>query len=909
METRSQTLVSSPAYYQYWGKAKKDQLQPGSEYHLLAYHSLDVAAVGWQLMNPANKLCQDLAEFLQIQPAQLQRLFTFALALHDLGKFAGAFQALKVFETNDLQQFKVRRPYDGAKARHDMLGWAIWRMAVDDVLDLQRLTGLMIAPARIEKGLVTLLQTTWGHHGKPVLHGRDVELEDHLVDANIQHATEFVKDVSALIQPQWPTDLFTPETQQRFRQISWHLAGLGILADWLGSDTRFFLYENTHRTLDEYWRLALERATRVVVETGLFVANPVEPFSTFKQQFGFEPTPLQQWASEVPIQSGPQIFILEDVTGAGKTEAALTLTHRLMAADLADGFYFGLPSMATSNAMFKRVLRHYKQMYKDKVPNIVLAHGARDMEQSFRDLLRSSEFSDSNYLPDEPTATAVCHQWFADSRKKALLAPVGVGTLDQALLAVLPRRHQAVRMVGLHRKVLIFDEVHAADEYMLVLLQDLLQLHARQGGCAILLTATLAKQQRQALVNAWQDVLGATAVTEPNNAFPLATQLGQQGLVQTALASRADVSRQVKLVCLHSVEACFDTIATAVSAGQSTVWIRNSVADAIAAYQLVSAKFPERCLLFHSRFTLLDRQAIEQQVLTTLGKASTATMRAGKIIITTQVFQESLDADADVMISDLCPIDDLIQRTGRLHRHTRDYSGSYQPGIKDQRSSPVLYLHGPEFTESPKTNWLSAQFRDTELVYRSPGRLWLGLRVLLQQGGIRLPEDARLLIEAVYGEKASQDIPEALLNAEQLNAGEIQRKTNKALQHTIEWQKGYCAESHVKWTEDNSEISTRYSDIESVEVVVLKRAPTGQIRLWASEQQHALALSKLKLPKYHAYKLHDFSAAYPAIAEQLISRFRLTSFTQFWLAEDDLIYQYDVLKGFSTRKDTSTEVK
>ncbi|OBP13651.1 hypothetical protein A5320_17145 [Rheinheimera sp. SA_1] len=893
--------MTTASYMGYWGKAKKDPEQAGPEYHLLAYHSLDVAAVGWQLLNPDNKLCQELADFLQLQPAQLQSLFTFALAIHDLGKFTGAFQALKTFDTTDLHQFKVRRPYDGAKARHDMLGWALWRMAIDEDLDLLQLTGLSLAEAKIDKGLVTLFQTTWGHHGKPVQQGRNVELEDHLVDANIQHATEFIKDVASLFKPQWSAHFFTPEIQQRFRQISWHLAGIGILADWVGSDTCFFQYQKSAVSLADYWLVALDHAKLAVADTGLFDTFPVEPFSTFKQQFGFEPTPLQQWAAEVPIQNCPQLFVLEDVTGAGKTEAALTLTQRIMAADLADGFYFGLPSMATSNAMFKRILRHYHQMYQGNAPSIVLAHGARDMEQSFRDLFQTSAFSDADYLPDEPTATAVCHQWFADSRKKALLAPVGVGTLDQALLAVLPRRHQALRMIGLHRKVLIFDEVHAADEYMLVLLQDLLQLHARQGGSVILLTATLAERQRKELITRWLDVFGLTAPTESNNSFPLATQVGNQSVLQSALSSREDVCRQLQVVFLHSVAACLARVEAAVSLGQSIVWIRNSVADALTAYQLVSTQFPGQCLLFHSRFTLLDRQTTESSVLTILGKTSTVKERAGKIIITTQVFQESLDADADVMISDICPIDDLIQRAGRLHRHTRDTHGCYQSGIQDQRQKPVLYLHCPEFSESPDTNWLSAQFRNTELVYRSPGRLWLGLRVLMQHGAIRMPEDARLLIESVYGEKATHDIPEALQTAEQLHFGEIQRKTNKAMQQTIDWYQGYCADSHVCWGEDDSEISTRYSDMESVEVIVLKREESGQIILWAYDQQNALALSKLKLPKHQADKLQNFSESHSVKAEQLKAQFKQARFTRFWLAEDDQMFCYSTETGFSKK--------
>lgn len=903
----AETLAAG--YFGYWGKAKKDPEQAGPDYHLLAYHSLDVATVGWHLLNPNNKLCQELAEFIQLSPKQLQRLFTFALVLHDLGKFSGAFQALKLFDTPALHQFKVRRPYDGAKARHDMLGWVLWQIALEEGLDLPLLTKQALTSDVLENALCTLLDTTWGHHGKPIRPRHIVELEDHLADANILHAKSFIEDAANLLQPEWPAAFFTAEVQQCFRQISWHLAGVAILADWLGSDTRHFPYQTEAISLVAYWPEALAKAGRAVAATDLFKSFNVQPFSNFQQQFGFTPTPLQQWAATVPLAEGPQLFILEDVTGSGKTEAALTLTQRIMAADQADGFYFGLPSMATSNAMFKRVTSHYQQMYQGCVPSIVLAHGARDMEQAFRDLLLPSSAGDTNYQPDEQTATAVCNEWFADSRKKALLAPVGVGTLDQALLAVLPRRHQALRMIGLHRKVLIFDEVHAADEYMLVLLQDLLQLHARQGGSVILLTATLAQQQRQQLARRWLDVLGQPELIDCSDDFPLATQVSMVGMQQAALASRADVCRTLKVAFLHSVENCVAAIVEAVAKGQSVVWICNSVGDALAAYNVVSAALtePEQCLLFHSRFALIDRQRIERQVLSTLGKQSTAIERKGKVVISTQVFQESLDADADLMISDLCPIDDLIQRAGRLHRHTRDAQGSYQAGIADQRLAPVLYVHSPEFTNSPNADWLSAQFRNTQLVYRSPGKLWLGLRVLTEQQVIRMPEDARLLIESVYGEHVSKEIPEALWQDELMHHGEVQRKTNKAMQQTIDWYQGYCADSAVKWYEDETDISTRYSDMETIEVVLLKRDDTGQISLWADSQAYALALSKLKLPKHHADKLMDFAALYPEQAEQFKQQYRQAKYTRFWLAEDDPNFSYSQLTGFSAKTDNSKE--
>ncbi|WP_238947405.1 hypothetical protein [Vandammella animalimorsus] len=167
------------------------------------------------------------------------------------------------------------------------------------------------------------------------------------------------------------------------------------------------------------------------------------------------------------------MFVLEDVTGAGKTEAALMLTQRLMQAGRADGLYFALPSMATANQMYQRVGQVYRRLYTDEAaPSLVLAHGARQLLADFRDsvLQPREQAEDGRYAPDERSASLQCNAWLADHRKKALLAEVGVGTLDQALLAVLPARHQSLRLLGLCGKVLLIDEVHAYAPYMMALL-------------------------------------------------------------------------------------------------------------------------------------------------------------------------------------------------------------------------------------------------------------------------------------------------------------------------------------------------------------------------------------------------------------------------------------------------------
>lgn len=906
-------------YFNYWGKTLRQPNHLSADYHLLPYHCLDVAAVGQAIFNTNSALRHDLARFLELTEDQLASIFAFMLALHDLGKFSSSFQKLYSHKHNALYNPKGFDNYDGQYFRHDRLGLHFWRVIQSNVLfslvessEIDRRS-----KERMLDTLTVLADCVLGHHGQPINKKDPGAIKIYVEDHNEQAVEEFVKDLLIIFSPKLPLDqLISRDWQKKLKQVSWHLAGIAVIADWIGSDTQFFPYHTEQISLSDYWQLAQKRAEQALSASDLWQPLNVQPFVSIQEHYGFSPTPLQYWAETVAVVKTPQLFILEDVTGAGKTEAALALTHRLIEAGAADGFYFGLPTMATSNAMFSRVAAHYQQMLtadNNKKPSIVLAHGAREMNDLFREaVLASSNSTDSNYHQADKTATAQCNHWLADSRKKALLAPVGVGTIDQALLAVLPRRHQSLRLLGLNRKVLIFDEVHAADEYMFELLESLLGLHFHQGGSVILLTATLAKKQRQRLVNIWLAAGNLPKQTLQQEAFPLATQvtfnpqpLTQQYLTEYPLASRADVSREVQIKTLHSLDACIKTVLAAVARGECVVWVRNTVNDALEAYNLIQQQMsqPEDCLLFHSRFVLQDRKTIETQVLSLFGKEGNQQQRKGKVLIATQVFQESLDADADLMISDICPIDDLIQRAGRLHRHTRNEERAYQRNIKDVRPAPILYLHAPEWDADPQTDWLSKDFQGTEHVYRSPGRLWLGQRELLKLGALRMPKEARQLIESVYGEKAYETIPKTLEHKENELIGEQRSKAAKAKAGVLNWQRqGYSDLSAASWHEDNTNISTRHSDIETVEVVLLKKTATNDLAFWVDDPRFAIPLSTVKLSKNkYAEKLAKTPSYLESALQELQKNNKHMEYLQAWLPEEDPNFTYNSIMGFSEK--------
>jgi len=848
---------SVPMYFRYWGKTEKD----GMMYHLLPYHCLDVAAVGWVLLDPAKPLCRRLALQLKILPEFLRCIIVFFLCLHDIGKFAVAFQGLVPGLSTDLVPPDARRPYT---ERHDSLGYALWcgesglyeRLeAADKLASFAQNPD----PRQLRRTLDVWMAIVTGHHGIPPKNS-PLNLSNHFSKQDEEAAYQYLLAISELFIS--TSELEIPADKAfrgRLKSASWALAGLVVLADWLGSSRQPDEFYRCKMTLDEYWRNSAMPFAEKAVNAARLEPSVVAPYAGTRHLFGFikELTPMQKWAEERELTGTNQLFILEDVTGAGKTEAALTLAHRLMENDLADGLYVALPTMATANAMYERLSKAYRNLYaKDALPSLALAHGARHLSDGFRMSLDLPENRSSRrtYANDEETTEAFCGAWLADSRKKALLAEVGVGTLDQALLAVLPARHQSLRCLGLGRKVLIVDEVHSFDPYMNHLLQCLLEYHAAQGGSAILLSATLPRVMRINYLSAFASGAGLEAPElKQLQAYPLATHFPASGQAETSLSTRREVERTSSVVLLDSVDQALNVIKEAVQQGKCVCWVRNTVGDAILTYrQLAKQDWMEkdRLSLFHSRFAMIDRQRIESGTLELFGKESSAEVRRGRVLIATQVVEQSLDLDFDLMISDLAPIDLLIQRLGREHRHVRDAAGNRLKGDSavDQREPPVLHIVGPPATDEPEENWLKAALPGTQAVYQHVGQLWLTQQLLAKAGSLSMPGDARTLIEGVYGDEAEELIPEGLSELTWKAVGDDSGKLSMASLNVLKLAKGYSrASSDGGGWEDESKIPTRLGD-DSVRIALVAADGEGW-RPYADGGEFAWDKSMLSVPK------------------------------------------------------------
>jgi CRISPR-associated endonuclease/helicase Cas3 len=849
------------AFFTYWGKARPSSTSVAA-YHPLAYHCLDVAAVGVEYLRRSPRLGCYLGAALNIPDEEaVASWYGFWLALHDLGKFSEAFQAQR---KDIFQDLRARPPHSEVLGtlRHDSIGFLMWQSALCNVAREEHwlAAGDVLDEPSIRVGLEFWVTAVTGHHGKPPrLDGNSLAQFCDLKE-DLGAASAFARQCAELFKladgAHWLAQCDPGAFEKASKQLSWWTAGLAVLSDWIGSNTDYFPYHTDVVPLAEYWSLARAQAAKALRDSGALTipAKVGLDFHAIFPEIACA-SPLQQWAMDCELSAKPQIFCLEDVTGAGKTEAAIALAYRLMESGAADGLFIGLPTMATANAMYGRLARMYQRLF-DGDPSLALAHGQRDLVEGFAASVLPADADEKDPHQFDESASARCAAWLADHNKRSLLAPVGVGTVDQALLAVLHSRHQSLRLLGLFRKVLIVDEVHACDSYMQSVLCSLLEFHARAGGSAILLSATLPRRMKEVLFGAFAKGLakggrrGSSAPPEElcSKDYPLVSVWRadqSQKVAEHPIATREVVRRQLSVQMLTREADVLEVLMAALHAGQCVCWIRNTVADVLEAYdQLRSLWLPEQITLFHARFALRERLRIEQQILALFGPESVPEQRRGRLVIASQVAEQSLDADWDLVVTDLAPIDRLLQRAGRLRRHPRDASGRRltEVGRSDERGEPCLWVFAPEWTEEPNLEWYSRTFPRAAKVYPEHHWLWLTAR-LLSQGALQIPEQSRDLIEAVFGDV---ELPPGMRRAADNAESRYFAEKSVAMLHALSLVKGYASTSDLWW--DESKSPSRLG--EATSTVLLARWVRDELRPWdedAHEPRHRWAYSTVRV--------------------------------------------------------------
>jgi CRISPR-associated endonuclease/helicase Cas3 len=378
----------------------------------------------------------------------------------------------------------------------------------------------------------------------------------------------------------------------------------------------------------------------------------------------------------------------------------------------------------------------------------ILAHGHASLSPEFLSLLEKGRlFLELSSIGEEAAEGVFASSWFVQA-KRALLTPFGVGTIDQALMASLITKHVFVRLFGLAGKVLVIDEVHAYDAYMSTLLERLLEWLGALRCSVVLLSATLPVARRNALLRAWAK--GATGKSESqieikDQRYPRVSLVRAGGTVDTFPLPVSERSHRSLGLRWLSWDALAATLSNLLSGGGCAAVICNTVAQAQETYRDLRRFFDQEAEgdrpeleLFHARFVLEDRQRIEKRVFERYGPGDAARPRRA-ILVATQVVEQSLDLDFDLMVSELAPVDLLLQRSGRLHRHHRK-------ARPERLADPCLWMIDPGCNEEGIPDF----GRRSSSVYQPYILLmtWMALRC---RGAVCLPDDVEELIEGVYG--------------------------------------------------------------------------------------------------------------------------------------------------------------
>jgi CRISPR-associated endonuclease/helicase Cas3 len=643
-----------------WAKLDRDSSQQVVGWHSLVDHSADVAVVVSELLTQPtiNRRLAVSAGRTELDNVTCARLCALSF-LHDIGKANRGFRlridpkAPNIGHINQLA-WLFKDPFAEKLAKK-----------LEAVLGFERMESWFASETALE-----LWDTIFAHHGRPWSNDPAPAAQYWKPDAAGDPIAELAPMRTAL--DAWFAGAFSAGPSLPEAPAFHHaFAGLLMLADWLGSDTRFFPF--AHGAPVDRIAHAVPAARSALREVGLAVEERRAAVKHrglgFADLFdGRSPRPVQE-AATLPTAN---CVVLEAETGSGKTEAALWRFQHLFQAGAVDGLYFALPTRVAASQMFARVRRFRDALFPSPDrPTVVLAIPGQVGADDAKGHMLPGFFFEWNDLPDEAARQA---RWAAEHPKRFLAAQIVVGTVDQALLGAITTRHAHLRATALLRHLLVVDEVHASDRYMETLLGNLLRGHLQAGGHALLLSATLGAGMRARLLGTPCPAMAA-AVSHPYPALSWA----EAGRFCVRNVDPTGTTKAVRLnpaPLLDDAAAIASIALNAANAGAKVLVIRNTVRAAIdTAEALEVVAGPSHPALFrvagvatlhHGRFAPSDRELLDAAVEVALGKDSAA---VAQVVIGTQTLEQSLDLDADFLITDLCPVDVLLQRVGRLHRH------------------------------------------------------------------------------------------------------------------------------------------------------------------------------------------------------------------------------------------------
>lgn len=786
-----------------WAKTDPDS---GRMSHSVLDHSLAAGAVASILYSQLSPLVR----------SQLPKGAVTLVAAHDIGKLTPGFQ-LKAPKWEHHDTVWNRTLHDNLCSNHSIISQ--WH--------------LLNHPNFTEhKDAKYWLLATGGHHGKypngfnPIISrhcrfegGIDcfIPLRDELLDLLIK---EF-------------GDLPAQSAKKEYERVHL-LTGFTIFSDWISSNTDWF--PSGHSTgLDALQARAAECLKK------LHWKAEVRPDRSFGQQFKpdapetFQPRSIQ--SGLLKAVDSPGLYIVEAPMGMGKTEAALAAAYKRWTKGDERGLYFALPTQLTSNRIHKRIEDFLNNTIgTDTVQTLIHGNAWLNKKEARRIIQGRGEEE-----KEEANDTDESLGWYSSTRKQ-LLAPFGTGTIDQALLAVLPAKFSALRYFALAGKVVVIDEVHSFDPYMSALIDRLIRYLIQAGSTVIILSATLTAKRRRELVM-------AAGAEEPTgaSAYPLITSVASGAAKavhhEVAYELAGKTVRIKNKVLSGDDDGYWQKIADHVEAGANVVVIRNTVALAQETYRmlkhLLTEKTPkEHVGLLHSRFPQEQREKNEEKWMQLLGNGP-AKRPHGSLLVSTQIVEQSVDIDADLLVTDLAPVDLVLQRIGRLHRHEHT-----RPSGFEQATCYVLH---------PETSWQGSAKEVKEILkphhfIYPPLSLWQAYKELSSRDTIRLPQDIRPLLESASACRPCSKSSSALRDF----IAEDQKQRNDMLgtAHTRDVH-------NAKGIDERKGTETRYGIKPTAQLVILPTAPIEQGRQ-----------VRLQLPNGSEYSTHSGEFNFP-LAEAL----------------------------------------
>ncbi|WP_433264905.1 CRISPR-associated helicase Cas3' [Actinosynnema sp. CS-041913] len=873
-----------------WGKSDP-QVCP-THWLPLYQHLADAEAVAgalvdrWVSPQVSARIARDLPHGLD----GVRALVCWLAAVHDVGKVSPAF-AVQVRRLADRMldhglgaspqlQFDQNR----SKVRHELVGHLAVRRYLVDHHRFDRVAAEQLACV------------VGSHHGVPPEH-RQLKLvrEEHALRGQgvwEQARTEFLRRATAGV------DLGRYRSVRLSKPSQVLLTAIVIMADWIASSAELFPLLELHEERGGFDTSArVERAWRKLALPERWRAGPVGTVSSdvdaaFRARFGIEGAcarPVQVAAVEVAAGQGcPGLMIVEAPMGVGKTEAALLAVEELAARSGADGCFVALPTQATTDAMFDRVRRWVEALPgRDGAVSVTLAHGKASLNDEFAGLVREGWFRSigEGSKEEQDAAAAVAHHWLS-GRKKGALAAFVVGTIDQVLFAGLKSRHLMLRHLALAGKVVVIDEVHAYDVYMSQYLHRVLHWLGAYKVPVVLLSATLPADRRAELLAAYE---GGQPSVSRDLGYPVVVASG--GVDPRPVPAPDGVGPVVLDRLPDDLDSLVGYLRKHLVEGGCAVVVRNTVTRVQEAAQRLEQEFgAEGVTVTHARFLACDRARKDLELLRRFGRAKGHRPEL-HIVVASQVVEQSLDVDFDVMVTDLAPTDLVLQRLGRLHRHERGRPGPLAVprcalvGVDDWAAHPVRAVEK------------SRRIYGDHLLLRSAA-------LLFEAESVHLPSDIAPLVQRAYGDEplGPTSWQPAMREAEQDARTRATRRMEEARTFLL-GEVGTDTDSLTAWvragvgdvgdTEDRHTGAAQVRDgEESLEVLVVQRDAHGGLLTppWIergggeqipldmsvdSRQAKVIAACALRLP---------VAMSQPWVIDDVIAALERNVFTSFSLA-------------------------